>query len=74
MTQISTSATGGQIIVETLINQGVDTAFCVPGESYLEVLDGLYAASDSINLVTCRHENGADTFHGHRGPPAARVG
>ena len=50
---------GGQIIAAALQAQGVDTAFCVPGESYLEVLDALYDARDDVRLVTCRHENGA---------------
>ena len=33
--------TGGQILVANLLAQGVDLAFCVPGESYLAVLDAL---------------------------------
>ena len=36
---------------------GVDLAFCLPGESYLPVLDALY--DSPIRLVTCRHEQGA---------------
>jgi acetolactate synthase-1/2/3 large subunit len=50
---------GGQLIVGALLAQGVDTAFCVPGESYLEILDALYDVRDSLRLMTCRHENGA---------------
>ena len=38
--------TGGQILVANLIVQGVDLAFCVPGESYLAVLDALHDARD----------------------------
>jgi len=37
----------------------VDTAFCVPGESYLAVLDALYDARDSIRLVVARQDGGA---------------
>ena len=50
--------TGGQLIVDSLINEGVDLAFSVAGESYLEVLD---AAVDrpELRLVTCRQEGGA---------------
>ena len=59
MTHTSDQLTGGQIIAAALVAQGVDTAFCVPGESYLEVLDALYDARDAVRLVTCRHENGA---------------
>jgi thiamine pyrophosphate-dependent acetolactate synthase large subunit-like protein len=33
------SRTGGQILVDALHVHGVDTAFGVPGESYLDVLD-----------------------------------
>lgn len=51
--------TGGQIIVDQLKIHGADVAFCVPGESYLPVLDALYANRDAIRLVTCRHESGA---------------
>jgi acetolactate synthase-1/2/3 large subunit len=51
--------TGGQLIVDQLLTHGAELAFCVPGESYLPVLDALYAVRDRIRLITCRHENGA---------------
>ncbi|MDE0779944.1 MAG: thiamine pyrophosphate-binding protein [Alphaproteobacteria bacterium] len=51
--------TGGQILVDALRLHGVDTVFCVPGESYLGALDALYDARDSIRVITCRHESGA---------------
>ncbi len=51
--------TGGQLVVDALRAHGVDTVFCVPGESYLAVLDALYDARDDITVVTCRHEHGA---------------
>jgi acetolactate synthase-1/2/3 large subunit len=51
--------TGGQILVDNLICQGVDLAFCVPGESYLPVLDALYDARERLRLVVCRQEGGA---------------
>ena len=38
---------------------GCDLAFCVPGESYLAVLDALYDARDTIRLISCRQEGGA---------------
>ena len=50
---------GGQILVDQLEIHGADLAFCVPGESYLPVLDALYAHRDTIKLITCRHESGA---------------
>ncbi|MFH1803963.1 MAG: thiamine pyrophosphate-binding protein [Pseudomonadota bacterium] len=50
---------GGRILVDQLRLHGVDTAWCVPGESYLEVLDAFCDVGDEINLITCRHEQGA---------------
>jgi acetolactate synthase-1/2/3 large subunit len=51
--------TGGQILVDNLLLQGVELAFCVPGESYLEVLDAMYDARDRLRLIVCRQEGGA---------------
>ncbi|SDC37220.1 acetolactate synthase-1/2/3 large subunit [Belnapia rosea] len=50
---------GGHILADALVAQGVSHAFCVPGESYLDLLDGLYAQRNRIQLVTCRFEAGA---------------
>jgi acetolactate synthase-1/2/3 large subunit len=52
-----TARAGGQILVDQLVIHGVDTAFGVPGESYLALLDALHDAP--IRLVTCRMEAGA---------------
>ncbi len=52
------SRTGGRILVDQLLVHGADMAFCVPGESYLEVLDALYD-SPQIRLINARHEAGA---------------
>ncbi len=49
---------GGQLVVAALRAHGVDMAFSVAGESYLEVLDALFDAPE-IRLVTCRQEGGA---------------
>jgi len=51
------SRTGGRLLVDQLHVHGVDIAFCVPGESYLAVLDALY--DSPIRLIVCRHEAGA---------------
>jgi acetolactate synthase-1/2/3 large subunit len=56
---MSAPRTGGQILVANLLRQGVELAFCVPGESYLAVLDALYDARESLRLIVCRHEGGA---------------
>lgn len=43
-------------LAEALVAQGVDHVFCVPGESYLAVLDALYDLKQEIRLITCRNE------------------
>lgn len=50
--------TSADVLVSFLADQGVTRAFCVPGESYVAVLDALHA-HPRIDLVTCRHESGA---------------
>jgi acetolactate synthase-1/2/3 large subunit len=50
---------GGQVVVDQLVIHGADLVFCVPGESYLAVLDALYDARDRIRLINARHEAGA---------------
>ena len=61
MTQAPTpnSRTAGKVLVDQLLVHGADTAFCVPGESYLEVLDALHDVSDRFTLINARHEAGA---------------
>ncbi|RUW03939.1 thiamine pyrophosphate-binding protein, partial [Mesorhizobium sp. M1A.F.Ca.IN.020.03.1.1] len=49
--------TGGQLIVEALEANGTDRIFCVPGESYLAVLDALH--DSPIRTIVCRQEGGA---------------
>ena len=49
--------TGGQLVVDHLVANRIEAAFCVPGESYLAVLDALY--DTPTRLITCRHEAGA---------------
>lgn len=51
--------TGGQVLVEQLATHSTEIVFCVPGESYLAVLDAMFDRRDSIRLITCRHEGGA---------------
>jgi len=51
------SRSGARILVDQLVVHGVDTAFCVPGESYIAVLDALRDAP--IRLIVARHEAGA---------------
>jgi acetolactate synthase I/II/III large subunit len=51
------SRTGGQVVVDQFALHGVEHAFCVPGESYLPLLDALHDAD--IRLISCRHEAAA---------------
>ena len=55
----STARRGGRVLADALVAQGIDTAFVVPGESYLDVLDGLYDVGDRVRTITCRFEAGA---------------
>ena len=46
-----------RLLVDCLVEQGCDRVFTVPGESFLQVLDGL-GQQDAIDVVTCRQEGG----------------
>ncbi len=52
-----TRQSGGQLLVNALKTHGVERVFCVPGESYLPVLDALY--DSGIENTLCRQEGGA---------------
>lgn len=56
---MSTRVTAARRLIETLLANGVTHVFCVPGESYLAVLDALVDFQDRIQVITCRHEAGA---------------
>lgn len=49
----------GHLIVECLVAQGVETAFGVPGESFLAVLDGFHKYREQIRFIINRQEGGA---------------
>ncbi|MEO0773412.1 MAG: thiamine pyrophosphate-binding protein [Pseudomonadota bacterium] len=48
---------GGALLVECLAAQDVCRVFCIPGESYLAALDGLYGSG--IDVIVARQESGA---------------
>ncbi len=48
---------GGRILVDQLVAQGVKRVYCVPGESYLAALDAMHDAA--IEVTACRQEAGA---------------
>lgn len=53
-----TKRSGGQVLIDALRRQGVDRIYCVPGESYLPVLDALVDVPE-IAVVSARHEGAA---------------
>ena len=57
MTDSTPAQHGGALLVECLEAQGVERIFCIPGESFLAALDGLYDAN--IDVVVARQEGGA---------------
>jgi acetolactate synthase-1/2/3 large subunit len=57
VTSTPSSRSGGQILVDQLVAQGVERVYCVPGESYLAALDALY--DSGVNVTICRQEAGA---------------
>ena len=64
--------TGAQVLVDQLVVHGVETAFCIPGESYIAVLDALHDAP--IRLVVARHEGGAANMADAYGKLTGRPG
>src|SRR5260221_396655 len=74
MTSGTNQRTGGQVLVDQLKIHGVDLAFCVPGESYLGVLDALWDARDAIRLITTRNEIGACNMAESYGKVTGRPG
>ena len=51
--------TGGQILIDQLIRNNTELAFCVPGESYLDALDAMHDKKEILKLINARHEAGA---------------
>jgi acetolactate synthase-1/2/3 large subunit len=55
----SATTTGARLVVDALLTHGVERVFCVPGESFLAVLDSLHDETERIETVVCRHEAAA---------------
>jgi len=55
----SATTTGARLVVDALLTHGVERVFCVPGESFLAVLDSLYDETEHIQTIVCRHEAAA---------------
>ncbi len=69
-----TQKRAANLLVECLINQGVDKIYGVPGESYLSVLDALYDFNDKINFISTRHESAASFMAEAYGKLTGEVG
>ncbi|HAT36395.1 MAG TPA: thiamine pyrophosphate-binding protein [Rhodospirillaceae bacterium] len=65
--------TGGQVLIDQLRVHGVDTIFCLPGESYLAAMDAMHDAQNDMKIITCRQEGGvtnmADAYAKLTGKP-----
>ena len=64
--------TAAQVLVDQLKIQGVSHVFCVPGESYLPVLDALH--DSGIAVTVCRNEGGACMMAESHGKQTGRPG
>ncbi|MCU1330201.1 MAG: thiamine pyrophosphate-binding protein [Bryobacterales bacterium] len=64
--------TGGRILADALLLHGADRVFCVPGESYLDVLDALYDLP--IEVVVAKHEGAASNMAEADGKLTGRPG
>lgn len=53
------STRAGHLVVEALVAQGLDRYTCVPGESFLPVLDAIVDYDDRVEMIVCRHESPA---------------
>jgi acetolactate synthase-1/2/3 large subunit len=69
-----TQKRAANLLVECLINQGVNKIYGVPGESYLSVLDALYDFSNKINFISTRHESAASFMAEAYGKLTGEVG
>ncbi|HXT78071.1 MAG TPA: thiamine pyrophosphate-dependent enzyme [Acetobacteraceae bacterium] len=73
----TTARHGGRVLADALVAQGIDHVFEVPGESFLDTLDGLYDQRHKLKLVTCRFEAGAvnmaEAYGKLAGRPAAAM-
>ena len=57
MSENQAARSGGQVLVDQLVIQGVKRITCVPGESFLAALDAMVDVD--IDVLVCRHEGGA---------------
>src|SRR5712664_3372224 len=72
MTAKDNMRTAAEVLVDQLIVNGVEHAFCVPGESYLAVLDAFH--DRAIKVTVCRQEGGAAFMAEAAGKATGRPG
>jgi acetolactate synthase-1/2/3 large subunit len=70
----SVTVTGARLVVDALLTHGVDRVFCVPGESFLAVLDTLHDETERIRTIVCRHEAAAANMAEATGKLTGRPG
>ena len=63
-----------RMLVDQLLVHGVERAFCVPGESFLAVIDALADVQDRCALIVCRHEGGAGNMAEAHAKATGQVG
>jgi len=73
MSETRGARSGGRILVDALRIHGVDRLFCVPGESYLDVLDALYD-TPQITAIVAKHEGAASNMAEADGKLTGRPG
>ncbi|NIF63846.1 hypothetical protein F3J11_14300 [Burkholderia sp. Cy-647] len=56
---VPASVNGARLLVDALLTNHVERVFCVPGESFLAVLDALGDETARIDTIVCRHEAAA---------------
>ena len=64
---------GGALLAAALAINGVDRVFCVPGESFLDVLDAFYDTPE-IPVVVAKHEGAAANMAEADGKMTGRPG
>src|SRR6187431_579170 len=64
--------TGGEVLADQLAIHGVRNVFCVPGESYIAALDGMYGGP--LDVTVCRQEGGASMMAEAVGKATGRPG
>src|SRR5258708_17559980 len=72
MTAKNNMRTAAEVLVDQLIVNGIRHAFCVPGESYLAVLDAFH--DRDLALTVCRQEGGAAMMAEAAGKATGRPG